>query len=634
MAEENKEDWISLPIVNDCVCIKGQGDLKTDDWQPFEKYYEAHLYFDQSRIDFVKLICPKLRLLAQKQLDGQKNCFLLLGIQGIGKSQILTSLGHWVTAMGGSTTGFYFVSIGGRRQGDPLGRSLISMRYIVHDMAKRLDWNPPEICWESITDAWDWMLANGKVAFLVLDEFHKLYVEENSAGIFFELYTIGNNSGKRPIMVVLNGSSPWMRPLAFRLLGNEADISMMYPGYAKSESLNSTKFIPATLLPICSTSDMRIALSTIHNSAISDDENSEAYLQALCANTRGTIRHFKEISVYKDIHISFKTSCFAPDLSTLYKILWENVVQNVSSTFVAQCLSGKTPFSNIPEVPLRRFLDRGLGLRDLYNWADQGVIRFSGGDSVGFVHPADVLNCVVYFGRDAIGEHPSKLSAAEEVALLFPHASATCEVNENLVCESLCEKGLLVAPYGRLLFTPSKSHCFTGVVRTTAHDITPYRSEQSDLASSYGRGQVKKRLLLTTHNPAQLMKEWPNETGGDLIAVFTTKGFSRARAGVQYLVVRVQVKLGFSNTGIGDPTLKLKENEQIIAEALGVECTAVDFIRVVWSSRKVTTVEHGLTREGQNIVINSQNMLSYWSARCALFVNEKRLANYGYKEDV
>eukprot|EP00602_Paraphysomonas_sp_CaronLab_P009358 CAMPEP_0185037606 /NCGR_PEP_ID=MMETSP1103-20130426/32293_1 /TAXON_ID=36769 /ORGANISM="Paraphysomonas bandaiensis, Strain Caron Lab Isolate" /LENGTH=495 /DNA_ID=CAMNT_0027575671 /DNA_START=320 /DNA_END=1807 /DNA_ORIENTATION=+ len=489
-------------------------------------------------------------------------------------------------------------------------------------------------------DAWDWMVSAGYVALIVLDEFHKQYNEENTCGLFFDLYSIGNNSGPRPIVVILNGSSALMRPLVFRLLENGSGIAKQYPGYAKSESLNVTKFIPFTLLPLCNTNDMKEAVATLQDKdtflvdVASDD--ADFLYRTLCFNTRGTIRHFEKSCdriKYSDTCISYKTACFTSELSPLYTILWNNVVLNLSSALIAQCLSGEANIGDIPEVPVRCFLDKGYTVRDLYGLADNGIIRFCGGVSVGYVHPVDILICVSFYGADTLNPQPNILSAAEEVSLLYPHhASAICEVNEKLVCESLCEKGLMVAPYGRLTFSFTHSFCYTGVVRTTPHVISLYRLglEESSLSSSSGRGNVKKSLLTTHHISAELKKEWPDETGGNLIAVFAVHGFSRVRRGIKYIVVRVQVKLGYSSSQIGDPAQKMKDSEEIIAKSLGAQKNEVDFIRVIWTSRNVSTRAHALGVNGQTIVINSENMLTHWSARCSNFVKKNQLSSYGY----
>ena len=627
----------ALPNIVHHVCICGKGEY-VNDCPSFEKYYESLLFFDKSRMDFVNEVCPRLRMLTQNTLRGQKNGFLVLGIQGIGKSQLLLSLGNWVTAMGGSKTGFYYLSIGAVKHGDPHSSRLLNMRYIIHNMSMRLGWNPPAECWETMQEAWDWMIAGGYVALIVLDEFHKQYKEENTCGLFHDLYCIGNNSGHRPIVVILNGSSALMHSLVFRLLKKGSDVTNQYPGYATSESLNATKFLPVTLLPLCNTDDMKKAVATLHDQSttllnVTSDDADEIY-HTLCFNTRGIIRHFEAPSdriKYSNARFSHKTACFTSELSPLFTILWIHVVSQVSSDLIARCLSGKSDMEYIPEVPVRNFFDKGYSASDLYDFADKGFIRFYGGVSVGFVHPADIMNCVTFFGVDALNPQPSVLSAAEEVSLLYPHANAICEINEKLVCESLCEKGLTVASYGHLKFSPTESFCFTGVVRTTTHQLTPYRMNESSLNSSQGRGLVKKKLLTTQHIAAELRKEWPDETGGDLIAVFAVKGFSRVRRGIKYIVVRVQVKLGFSSSPIGDPVQKMKDSEEIIAESLGVSKNDVDFIRVIWTSRPVSTCECALGVNGQNIVINSENMLAHWSTRCSDFVRKHQLSKYGYR---
>eukprot|EP01033_Poteriospumella_lacustris_P008426 gene8426-6086_t len=281
--------------------------------------------------------------------------------------------------------------------------------------------------------------------------------------------------------------------------------------------------------------------------------------------------------------------------------------------------------------PNEAVLAAGVTAGQLFQCADESVIAFDGGD-VSFLHPADIECCVSMFGNEPRTE--GRLTLAEEISLLNPNNASADEVNERLVCESLCENGIIVEGLGRLTFasgSPSAPVFCHGVVRRGGTKLSvDAMDEERSRREMLNDAVVGQHVLGAgeSHTAAHLCKEYPDELGGDLIAVFRVQGVESLR----YIVVRVQIKLGVSGTTNADrdertPICKMIENEHFFVQALGVEQDQVDFVRVLWSSQRTPTTTDG----AQHIIwINSADMMNYWIDPVKAFVRERRLTAYGH----
>lgn len=474
--------------------------------------------------------------------------------------------------------------------------------------------------------------------FLVLDDFERCYRKENRRGLISNLAAVGGDSRQRPLVIVLLGSSSRLRNLCFSKGDPEEMAKAGFVGYAGAPNLNSTKFIPLTFSPITTVESTKQVLSSLGlNSSVGFD------FAGLCKATRGEVRAFEKefgrmtssAQVVSTVHRNH--SWDDPINKRILSILWQGVqrsiqdgtlhlfelseVMNLAVEFTPQ-VQQKLSFSK--EI----FIEAGIATGQLYQCADESVIAFGGGN-VFLLHPADVECCISLFGKESRTD--GRLTLAEEISLLNASNASTDEVNERLVCESLCDRGIVVEGLGRLAFasdSPTALECCHGVVRRgatrsmVAHDRNELLNPSFVGLHTLGADECS--------NAAHLRKECPDAIGGDLIAVFrAVQGAERVR----FIVVRVQMKLGTSGTTNADdgertPITKMMENERFIVQALDVTAEQVDFVRVLWSSQRTRATTDFTQRI---IVIKSNDMMDYWIEPVKSFVQERRLAAYGFQ---
>eukprot|EP01039_Chlorochromonas_danica_P011964 gene11964-13555_t len=601
----------------------------------------SDVFIDPSRDEHSRTLCGKLAELADGRLEGQQNCFVGVGARGIGKSQFFTALGDWFTRIGDRDCAFLYQQMGEKDETSPFDVRTTNVRKIVHHLAVNLNWdNIPAEPWATSTECLNWLLSNNKKVFLVLDEFDQCYREENRTGLISDLAKVGGDARKRPLVIVLLGSSSRLRNLCFTKGSLEEMLSAGFAGYTRAVSLNSTKFIPLIFSPINSVDSTKHVLSSL---GLKPSDTFD--FAGLCKASRGEVRAFKTIfkkmmaSAAQD-HVSKVQRNGAwdhPSNKKILSILWQRVQRLVQDgTLFLQQLSDVMDIAVefTPEVQIllscskERFIEAGIDIGQLYQCADESVISFDG-DIVCFLHPADVECCISLFGNESRTD--GRLTLAEEISLLNANNASTDEVNERLVCESLCEHGIVVKDLGHLKFargSPTAPACCHGLVREKATlSIVAGDSKYDLLNQSFvglhtlGGGQ--------STNAAHLRKEFPDEIGGDLIAVFRVQGAESAR----FIVVRVQIKLGASGTtyaddGAGTPITKMMKNEHFLVQALGVKAEQIDFVRVLWSSQRTKTTTDVAQRI---IVINSVDMMNYWIEPVKIFVRERKLTAYGYQ---
>jgi hypothetical protein len=212
------------------------------------------LYFDSDRTGASETLCPLIFRLVNRSLSGQRNCFLGLGVRGIGKSQYFIALGDWACKSSTKNFAFLYKEMGSVETASIFDLRTTNIRKMVHYLATLAGWEGlVKDPWNTIGNCWEWLVNNNKQVLLVLDEFEKTYRVENTGGLIADLSAIGGRSGPRPIVIILLGSSSVLRSLCF-CTGNRTELADKgFLGYsAASMNLNSTKYIPLLFGPITS----------------------------------------------------------------------------------------------------------------------------------------------------------------------------------------------------------------------------------------------------------------------------------------------------------------------------------------------------------------------------------------------
>ena len=246
-----------------------------------------------------------------------------------------------------------------------------------------------------------------------------------------------------------------------------------------------------------------------------------------------------------------------------------------------------------------------MSISDLYNCADNSLIRYDGTGYVYILHPMDLETCVVLFGAED-ARSSEKLTYSEKVSLLFSYNSCTADVNERLVAESLCETGIFVDKFkAKFKFSIGEEFesCHIGYVRKINGTFVP--EGKSDLNKARFRGFFCKGVFMNRVGPAAIRKEYPDEFGSDLVAIFKTENV----VDVKYIVFRVQVKLGLSQSSVDKKSStsfdKMKLHHDKFHDIL--KSDKVFFVNVLWTSRPTQSKK---SREDMHcdIVINPNNM--------------------------
>ena len=273
----------------------------------------------------------------------------------------------------------------------------------------------------------------------------------------------------------------------------------------------------------------------------------------------------------------------------------------------------------------------------IHDACDSGYIRLLCDDdsAVAFAHPSVIIDLATYFGKERLLDQ-NNLSNAEKICLIYAYNSGSDEINECLVAQSLCYHGLTVPGIGKLTFRldrDSLEHCYTGAVRKIVDGgHTPTATLSSELLNSSNElGTYSSGISSLTVNPAKLRKEYPDEFGSDLIALFTVDAQSLQYAD-KIIVVRVQIKLGLSTTRVDSvdrtPIQHMRAYEAMIAEYIGKSDNDIIFVCVLWTSRPTADVDD----ESEHIVvISGEKLTSAWVPKVARYVNDAKLKAYGYR---
>ncbi|KAI3640859.1 hypothetical protein MIR68_001737 [Amoeboaphelidium protococcarum] len=268
------------------------------------------------------------------------------------------------------------------------------------------------------------MIENGKTMLVVLDEFDNAF---RSARFDWtsEVTSVAGYTTFRPLVVILSGSAARLLPLAVKKLSNSDAAAQGYFMQEHTFDMNSTKYVPKTLSPICSLPEFKLALKAVRGSeadGLYDDQ-----IWRLCFETRGCVRCMKKCKLpaadqldsdqFRSV-FPFKTafnSLFGP-----YKKVIEHLLRTVQELLL------------VHELQLENVNNVG---NLLYEMADNGLINFDGDVEFGFAFPADILTCLHLFyeqsPEDGIG-------IIEKISLYFPQNAGTLDVNENLVFDSFC----------------------------------------------------------------------------------------------------------------------------------------------------------------------------------------------------
>jgi hypothetical protein len=234
------------------------------------------------------------------------------------------------------------------------------------------------------------------------------------------------------------------------------------------------------------------------------------------------------------------------------RVFWGEIKEAVTPSEIAdivEFVGSFQDFRNKTRCPVHTFMEASLSISDLYNCADNSLIRYDGTGYVYILHPMDLEACVVIFGVDD-ARVPKKMTYSEEVSLFFSYNSSTADVNERLVAQSLCEKGIFLQKFNatfRFSIGEELEACYMGYVRKiigTNSAILPHG--KSDLNKILHRGLFRKGVFKNKVLPAAIRKEYPDEFGSDLVAIFKTENLKN----LKYIVFRVQVKLGLSQNPV------------------------------------------------------------------------------------
>ncbi|KAI3656093.1 hypothetical protein MP638_004406 [Amoeboaphelidium occidentale] len=576
-------------------------------------------YVDSSRLAAINTLERRVERLVANTLRGQMQCFLVIGMHGVGKSQFLIELGRWSAHIATPTHAFVYLPCDNKVAKSTLVKTL-------YDVAKHLGWITDEPMWGSISLCWKWLIKSGRTMLVVLDEFENIYRTADQDWTS-QLRLVGDMSGPRPLMVLLCGSAARLRDLCFKFMDHTDCVSLGFPGYKESCSLNSTKFVPLTLASISSILDMKRALDVLKIST--EDESA---IWSLCCRTRGRIRQIStecetDCSNVLDVsagHLNWKTAFLnlSGDERTLMEQMWKHAKTQLPIGEQADIvsLSGKWDnWSRLMNVSSVQGISNVGNL--LYKMADSSLISYHGSYIFGFAHPIDLWICSILFEGYGIS---NVLSWAEKLSLRLPFNAGTDDVNERLVVQSFCENGLECPKFPKLRFVDSfHEPCFTGYVEETerlrfdASGLTA--SDPIHPLNSTYLGQIRKGKCITA---AHFRKEYPDMAGGDAIAVYKN---DQLGSEYDYFVIRVQIMLGLSNSNVDNPIDKMVLHAGDLATLIGIDASRIQTIYVLWTSRP-----HRVPSVPNFIVIDSKAMLKHWAKKVKSYVKSEKLVPYGY----
>jgi hypothetical protein len=610
--------------------LSGRLEINLEVADPVENFfrYFYDFFFDASRRKHAETLVPVVHRLVNGTLEGQMNCFLGLGPHGVGKTSFFHAVGMWSCSI--STSSFVFIYVDSILMDEYRTDGTPTVSHIIHNVAKRVGWDVPEMVWETMRLCWQWLIDEHKSVLMVLDEFDVVFQSENDIEtLISDLSVIGSAPGKRPIVMIIMGSSSYLRNLCFRRV-DLSELVGKYPGYKFAVNLNSTKFISMSFMPIYEQQDVENTLACLQS-----DPPPQMNWMKFMKRTRGLVRRFESALQgtrncdNADVEIELLERWSRIDRKHVLEILWNHVSMKLHQLreeehALDSTLSGFDSWMSTFACPLDVFTSKNISVHFLHQCADEGLLRLDDG-AVSFLHPVDMFSCEkLVLTKDGI-------TSLEIFSLVRANDASADEINEDLVGESICLHGVRLKTFGLLLLRQErKVMCSTGIARKNNKEPAKVdRAYGNSLLDKDTLGCIRKGVLYNSVTPAALRKEFPDETGADLIAVFSAHGFGV----IKYLILRIQVKLGTSDSSVdesaGTPLDKMMKYEALLLESVGLRPDEVIFARVLWTSRPTAA----RTDEQQNIlVINSNNMLDWWCHRVQQYVKTTKNVSYGYKK--
>ncbi|KAI3660366.1 hypothetical protein MP638_005380 [Amoeboaphelidium occidentale] len=311
-------------------------------------------------------------------------------------------------------------------------------------------------------------------------------------------------------------------------------------------------------------------------------EVDEDELVAICYKTRGRIRSILAKDYENVVKTSFSSAGIRKDA---LKAIFEHYLRNNSiadlkdEVNLIKCDDELTNICTFEELQSEiETLDRSL----LYQMADDGIIYYSGGYTVGLSHPSDISTLSKLFDKSI----PSKsLSTVEQLSMLGPNQSGMADVNENLVAKSLVSSSFDVNGFNKLRFINSYSVHLNNGITKLADNKTSYSDESFSSEERNKFGHLSKWFFKCRR--AHLMKEVPDEGGSDLVAIFEINEDLK-KGTLKWLVFRVKIKMGISqntytkNSKTGMNVIdRMKSYEVAFCKILKANSEEVQFVRVL-----------------------------------------------------
>jgi len=215
-----------------------------------------------SRWAVLRALVPRLTALDSGTLCGQRNCHIVLGSHGVGKSWFVRSLVRVVALMARPTTCVIHVNFQTEGVREPL-HLLQEAFAAAGGLALPPVLRAPAA---SFSELLDFMREHSRRAFLVIDGVEGLYRRPRDCPIadrvYRQLHTMGELDGaSRPVVAVLTGSAAVLRTLLYAVPG--FDLASVYPSHLRWGSLNDRKYPASTLWPVTGPGDVAHAVLCI-----------------------------------------------------------------------------------------------------------------------------------------------------------------------------------------------------------------------------------------------------------------------------------------------------------------------------------------------------------------------------------
>ena len=201
-------------------------------------------YVDASRRVALEAIVPALTLLDDGALAGQRNCWILLGARGVGKTRFLKAIVHALWGATRATTCTIYVNFG------TMGVTRLTTMIFrsLREKFPQLPMLPEGREWELITGVLQHKRLNVVV---VIDELEALYRQDDalSNATLRDLHVVGEMDASRRVVVLATGSAAVLRRLVYSLPAPDT-VKDAYPLHHKQGSLNDRKYAALQLDPV------------------------------------------------------------------------------------------------------------------------------------------------------------------------------------------------------------------------------------------------------------------------------------------------------------------------------------------------------------------------------------------------